>query len=156
MEKDNIINKRFGRLTVIEKIGSKNKISIYKCKCDCGNYVEVYRTNLVNKDIKSCGCLKEEFYKNRLNEQIKKYQVDGTNISYIISNKLSKANKSGVKGVCKKKNGKWVAQITFKNKTYNLGTYENKEDAIKARKEAEEKRLQYLKEKGLINKGEIK
>lgn len=151
MGKDNIISKRFGRLTVIDKIGSKNKISIYKCKCDCGNYTVVYRTNLVNQDIKSCGCLKEDFYKNRLNEQIKKYQVDGTNLSYIVSNKLSKVNTSGVKGVCKKKNGKWVAQITFQNKTYNLGTYEKKKDAVNARAKAEEKRLQYLREKGLLD-----
>lgn len=88
--------------------------------------------------------------KNKLNEQIKKYQIEGTNIAYIKSNKLSKANKSGVKGVYQKKNGKWCAQLMFKRKCYNLGTFINKEDAIRERKDAEEKRDKYLREKGLL------
>lgn len=149
---EDIINKKFGRLTVLEKIGSKNRVSIYKCKCECGNFTEVVRTNLLSGDIKSCGCLKNEFYKNELNNQIKKYQVDGTNIARLKSSNLSKTNKSGVTGVSQKKNGKWLAQIVFKRKAYNLGTYEKKEDAINARKEAEEKlHKEFLREKGIID-----
>ena len=134
-----------------EKIESKHRISIYKCKCECGNDVEVYRTLLMSGDTKSCGCLQKDYYKNELNKQIDKYRIDGTNVAYIKSDKLSKANTSGVKGVSRKKNGKWLAQITFKRKAYNLGTYERKEDAIKVRKEAEEKlHKNFLREKGLI------
>jgi hypothetical protein len=33
---------------------------------------------------------------------------------------------------------KWVAQIKKDNKTYYLGRFDNKEDAINARKQAEE------------------
>lgn len=48
-------------------------------------------------------------------------------------------NKSGVKGVCWDKNReKWVAQIEFQGKNYNLGRYDKIEDAAAARKEAEE------------------
>ena len=36
-----LIGQRFGRLTVIEKIGTKNSKVMWKCKCDCGNYTEV-------------------------------------------------------------------------------------------------------------------
>lgn len=147
---DDIIGKKFNRLTVIEKIGSKNRHSIYKCLCECGNYTEVYRSGLTTNDIKSCGCLRDQFYKEAAINAIKKYQADGTNIAYIKSTKLSKSNKSGVKGVYQKKNGKWCAQIMFKRKCYNLGTFINKEDATKARKEAEEKRDEYLREKGLL------
>lgn len=147
---NDIIGKKFNRLTVIEKIGSKNRHSIYRCQCECGNYTTVYRSGLTTNDIKSCGCLRDEYYKNKLNEQIKKYQVEGTNIAYIKSNKLSKSNKSGVTGVYQKKNGKWCAQLMFKKKCYNLGTFINKEDAIKARRDAEEKRDEYLREKGLL------
>lgn len=47
-------------------------------------------------------------------------------------------NTSGVTGVnWLKKNKKWRAYITVGNKQVHLGSFENKEDAIKARKEAE-------------------
>lgn len=150
MKNDDIIGKKFNRLTVIEKIGSKNSISIYKCLCDCGNYKNIFRTSLTNKTTKSCGCLKKEYSKKSI-QNIKKYHIENTNISSIKSNKLNKNNTSGVKGVHQsKRNGKWIAQMTFKKKHYNLGTYENKEDAIKARKDAEEKRDEYLRSKGLL------
>jgi len=127
-----ITGKRFGRLVAIERVGSQHKSPLWKCKCDCGNIIDVSLQKLNTGDTKSCGCLKKDYYKNE-------YQLDGTNVAYLKSNKLSKVNKSGVRGVSQKKNGKWLAQITFKRKNYNLGTYENFEDAVKARKEAEEK-----------------
>lgn len=48
-------------------------------------------------------------------------------------------NSSGVKGVsfCKT-TSKWKAYITIDNKQKHLGRYQNKEDAVKARKKAEE------------------
>lgn len=52
--------------------------------------------------------------------------------------KLSILNTSGYKGVHYAKNEKkWKAYITCDNKRISLGTYKNKEDAIKARLEAE-------------------
>ena len=134
-----ITGKRFGRLVAIEWVGSQHKSPLWKCKCDCGNIIDVSLQKLNTGDTKSCGCLKKDYYKNELANNIKEYQLDGTNVAYLKSNKLSKVNKSGVRGVSQKKNGKWLAQITFKRKNYNLGTYENFEDAVKARKEAEEK-----------------
>lgn len=56
-----------------------------------------------------------------------------------INTKLSKANKSGVKGVRMLKNGKWHAYIFFNGKSKHLGFFENKEDAVNARLTAEEK-----------------
>lgn len=50
---------------------------------------------------------------------------------------LSKNNQSGVTGVTLIH--KWVANITVNNKHIHLGYFDNIEDAIKARKEAEEK-----------------
>lgn len=134
-----ITEKRFGRLVAIERVGSQHKSPLWKCKCDCGNIIDVSLQKLNTGDTKSCGCLKKDYYKNELANNIKEYQLDGTNVAYLKSNKLSKVNKSGVRGVSQKKNGNWLAQITFKRKNYNLGTYENFEDAVKARKEAEEK-----------------
>ena len=49
-------------------------------------------------------------------------------------------NTSGVIGVCWKKNeNKWKAQIVVNNKQISLGYYQNKEEAIKRRLEAEKK-----------------
>lgn len=54
---------------------------------------------------------------------------------------------------------KWRARLRVKNKTINIGRYTNLEDAIKARKEAEEKyfgeysydnSIQNSKERGLL------
>jgi hypothetical protein len=48
-------------------------------------------------------------------------------------------NTSGVRGVSfDKERQKWAASIAVNGKTHHLGRYKNKEDAIKARKEAEE------------------
>lgn len=46
-------------------------------------------------------------------------------------------NTSGYPGVCRKRN-KWAAKITYQKATYQLGTYDSMEEAIGARKEAEE------------------
>jgi len=52
---------RFGRLLVTEFIGSeKGRKAIWKCKCDCGNEVEVRGNSLTRKDTQSCGCFGKE------------------------------------------------------------------------------------------------
>ena len=65
--------------------------------------------------------------------------VDNYSIQAVNKN-LKSTNKSGVTGVCYlKKNKKWRADIAFNKKRVYLGLYKEKEDAIKARKEAEKK-----------------
>ena len=57
-------------------------------------------------------------------------------------------NTSGIKGVTwDKRKKKWKAQICLKRTQYNLGTYDNIEDAAKARKDAEEKFFKPVLEK---------
>lgn len=54
--------------------------------------------------------------------------------------KITTKNKSGVTGVnYSEKLKKWRARINYNKKEYNLGTFKNREDAIRARREAEEK-----------------
>lgn len=75
----------------------------------------------------------ETRYDNRKsNLQIK------THAQNIMNRDVTKANKSGVSGVSKYKN-KWRARITVNYKEISLGYYNTFEDAVKARKEAEEK-----------------
>lgn len=64
-QKIDMIGKRFGRLVVVsEEVPhtkpSGQKVSMYKCICDCGNYAVVSGTHLRSGHNQSCGCLKEE------------------------------------------------------------------------------------------------
>ena len=53
----NLIGLKSGRLTVIEKSHkSKDKNTIWKCLCNCGNYTYVRASALKRGAIKSCGC----------------------------------------------------------------------------------------------------
>ena len=54
---NNLIGQRFGKLTVIKQLPSKNSRTYWECRCDCGNIKEVCARELVNGDTKSCGCL---------------------------------------------------------------------------------------------------
>ena len=52
----------------------------------------------------------------------------------------NKNNTSGIKGVYwSNSEQKWVAKIGFQGRTITIGRYKEKEDAAKARKEAEAK-----------------
>lgn len=66
--KNTLINKKFGRLTVIEPAESifyaGKKRGTFKCKCDCGKEIVVLRDSLISGKTQSCGCLKEETYQN--------------------------------------------------------------------------------------------
>lgn len=75
----------------------------------------------------------------RREEHKQEMYTDGTYIPGLTA-KLSKRNKTGVKGVRWDKDRlKWAASIYFKGKCYQLGRFDNIEDAIEARKLAEEK-----------------
>ena len=74
-----LIGQKFGKLLVIDKIGSctlsngRKKIK-WLCKCECGNDVELISSVLVSGKTKSCGCLKLEKLIER-NKAGKKYNV---------------------------------------------------------------------------------
>lgn len=57
----NLINQKFGHLTVVKFSHSENGRAMWKCDCDCGNKnVIVKGKYLLNGDTKSCGCLNIE------------------------------------------------------------------------------------------------
>lgn len=61
MRKD-LTGQKFGLLTAIEYSGKSNASgnAIWRCKCDCGNIVEVDSNNLTTLHTISCGCVKRE------------------------------------------------------------------------------------------------
>lgn len=144
---NDISNKRYGRLIAIEPTDKRDKDNgsiIWRCKCDCGNLTFVPEGILKSGRVTSCGCYgKENSSKNikkAIKEHLDRHIVEDTNLQVITRETPIKSNTSGVTGVSwDKSRQKWSASIIFKKKIYYLGRYENKEDAIKARKEAEEK-----------------
>ena len=59
MKKD-ISGQKFGRLLVLERLGTKNRHTKYLCKCDCGAEKIVDASNLKSGCTQSCGCLHRE------------------------------------------------------------------------------------------------
>ena len=63
---EEIIGKKFGRLTPIKKVESyvdpksNQKSSMFLCKCDCGNEKEIRLTCFKSGHTKSCGCYNVE------------------------------------------------------------------------------------------------
>lgn len=54
----------FGKLTALElAFKDKNNQTVWKCKCECGEFSSVRRRDLVQGKTKSCGCTKR---KNKL------------------------------------------------------------------------------------------
>ncbi len=55
-----IKNKKFGKLFVLCRDGSKHGNSIWLCRCDCGNFISVRKYSLTSNKTKSCGCLQRK------------------------------------------------------------------------------------------------
>lgn len=80
---EDLIGHRFGKLSVVELSGRGKYGLIWRCKCDCGNIVDVYRMNLKAGDTQSCGCTKShgerlirEYLDSHHIEYIKEYSFD--------------------------------------------------------------------------------
>lgn len=128
------VGKRFGKLTVIEYAGKLAGMHRWRCICDCGNETVVGQTLLQNGKTKSCGCIQQ----TQILDNMK--FVEGTSVTAIearMSRPPISTNSSGYNGVYQSKGGKWRAQIGFKGRTYSLGSFDNIQDAIDARKEGE-------------------
>ena len=142
-----ITGKRFGRLIALKPLADRDRFSgsiVWLCKCDCGNIAKVIESSLVRGATTSCGCVQQEARRENIKKATQKNVetniVEHTNIKHISRTKPIKSNTSGVTGVrWDESRQKWLAQIEFQGKRHYLGRYKNKEDAIKARKEAEEK-----------------
>ena len=135
---------KYSMLTPIKYLEGSGVNEVWLCRCDCGNEVKVLKKNIYSSSNNSCGCRarkqKLEASKKAFKANNEKDWIDGTSINKISREKPLKSNKSGITGVSwDGTRGKWTAQINFKGVHYNLGRYDNKDDAIKARKEAEEK-----------------
>ena len=147
-----ITGQRFGRLVAIKNTGEKRGPAyLWLFKCDCGNEKIICIGDATKGTTKSCGCLGSETHKEMIKISHQSLREndwkENTSLS-AIGNRMLKNNTSGVKGVSwNKRFNNWETYITFQGKRIYLGRFKNKQDAIKARKEAEEKYFKPILEK---------
>ena len=56
-----LTGQRFGRLVALEPTNKRvDQLVVWKCRCDCGNVVEVVGSLLTKGNTRSCGCLQRE------------------------------------------------------------------------------------------------
>jgi hypothetical protein len=83
-----MINQRFGKLVVIEYVGSNHYGKIWKCQCDCGNKHNVVAARLRDESVSSCGCSKK--YEN----------LQGKKFGRLIVKNLHTKNRKNIKWMC--------------------------------------------------------
>ena len=142
----NTVGQRFGNLVVLEELGSGRVL----CQCDCGKSKNINKGHLLNGDITSCGCL----LKSCPAKAKEGYLVNNTYIATIRSGKPSKRSSTGIKGVYwSKSKNKWRAGIRCQGVNYELGYFDNLNEAAEARRKAEEKYFKPLIDDFNKNKG---
>ncbi len=67
-QREDITNKKFGRLTAIRPIDKRNRTWRWECKCDCGNITIGIISKLKNGCKTSCGCKRKENIKPKYNK----------------------------------------------------------------------------------------
>ena len=220
--RNNLIGKTFGLLTVIEYCGRKNNSLLWKCKCECGRLVFKTSNQLYNNKVYNLGCdvcihnvefkLKNNYYECYIKNTSIIFLIDVDDFDKVAGHnwcqsdngyiKTSKNNKliylhriimdvfdkkqlvdhinhnildnrksnlrivthsqnsmncinqiNYMNGIRKCGKSSWTAIIYINNESINLGTYNNIDDAIKARKEAEEKYFGEYSYKNSMQKG---
>ncbi len=114
---------------------------IWEWQCSCGNRIERPLHQVYPKGISCCPecCLKRQSLHG--SETRSENLVEGMNLTSfqlrdILDGRLTKANRSGIRGVSWAKNAnKWTARGYRDGKAIHLGYFDNLEDAANARRE---------------------
>ncbi len=65
---EDLTGKKFGRLTVLERYGSRKSGVLWRCRCDCGGEKITASTSLTRLLTRSCGCLRAETLSSKLHD----------------------------------------------------------------------------------------
>lgn len=71
-----ITGDRYGRLTIVLEVESRNKQRFFECKCDCGVVITACLYSLRRGSIVSCGC----FHKEYMSSVFKTHGYTGTRL----------------------------------------------------------------------------
>lgn len=132
-KKLDIKGQRYGKLTVLEPAENVGSRTAWLCRCDCGQEAVVTTRRLRSGRTVSCGCVYSAGITAHLTF------VDGTCVEMLQAKTVRRNNTSGVPGVeWRPTKQRWRATICFQGKRRYLGSYRRFEDAVNARKQAEE------------------
>lgn len=135
-QRDEIIGRKFGRLTVVEVSPEKgsNGRTLYLCKCECGNTKLAPANRLRSGGVKSCGCAQIEARRNIGGSKERRGWTEEEE-RYRASKIYSQAEGVYQRGTL------WVAQMKIRGKTYHILATPDKEAAVKARREIVQLRM---------------
>ncbi len=146
-KKLDLTGQRYGKLTVIAPAEKLNGRTAWLCRCDCGEETVVRTCHLRNGHTVSCGCMGTGDHRHRggrgsgtpgVGLRGLTY-IDGTCVEMLAAKTVRSNNTSGVPGVDWRASKRvWRASICFKGRRTYLGSYGRFEDAVRARKRAEE------------------
>lgn len=128
---------KFGLLTAMYPTEHRDHRGsvLWHCVCECGNEIDVSAGALLDGNNRSCGCLKD---KNQKQIAQRRHLVDGTCVEVLEKRKKRRDNESGFRGVFYLKNSnRYRVDIGFKGKRYYVGLFEDYDEAVQARLEAE-------------------
>nr|WP_246287304.1 AP2 domain-containing protein [Lacticaseibacillus absianus] len=128
---------------------AKNGNALWCCQCDCGNQKTIDVQTLKAGFAKSCGCLRRQRSKQRIQSNPKTSAHMGDTSGFfdasgvpLVAYQIRRRNRSGVLGVSfDKGSGKWVARMMKAGKLVLNKSFQNFEDAVDARRAAERKYL---------------
>ncbi len=148
-KKLDLIGQRYGRLTVLGPAPSIGGRTAWRCRCDCGQERVVKTCHLRSGHTTSCGCARscagaglsgDRSVSAGAAGRASLTYIDGTCVEMLRAKTVRSNNTSGVPGVdWMAAKRLWRASICFKGKRHYLGGFRKFEDAVKARKRAEEK-----------------
>lgn len=72
--KQNITGRRYGTLVALEPIGKRGSSIVWRCQCDCGNYILSTPGILNSGNTKSCGCYRTRNKSVSFNQLINSYR----------------------------------------------------------------------------------
>ncbi len=134
---DEIIGAAFGKLTVIAESNQKDTEgrTLYTCRCECGETKLVAANRLRSGSVKSCGCTRKAAHK-AIGGSKERNGWGAEEESQRVRKIYTRAS-----GVYQR--GKfWVAQMKFDGRTVHILSTPNREDAIAARQEIVQMRLE--------------
>lgn len=138
-QKEDLLGKTFGRLTVIaehEHMGKEHKVAWW-CKCKCGRELAVIAKHLKNGNTQSCGCIQKEW----AGRHIRQLAIE--NIKYTLDELLIRKVWKGNYSECP---FELFSELAVKNCCYcnALPSNESRFDSERGRlKEAHAKRFVY-------------
>lgn len=113
-QKQDLTGQKYGHLTVTGPAANVGGRTVWRCKCDCGRETVVKSYHLKDGHAVSCGCVKS-------------------------GRRMRRNNASGATGVrWNAARKRWVASIYAKGKHKYLGCYGDFDEAVEARRKAEE------------------